>query len=74
MFFRDLEKFQLCGPREVNFSLNSLRSRKLYLEYVCHLLIIWAYFIECDIRLPDSVNVGNAEVACETLVAWTPSF
>ena len=32
------------------------------------------HFIECDIRLPDSVNVGNAEVACETLVAWTPSF
>ena len=40
----DLEKFQLCGPREVNFSLNSLRSRKLYLEYVCHLLIILGSF------------------------------
>ena len=44
MFFRDLEKFQLCGPREVNFSLNSLRSCKLYLEYVCHLLIILGLF------------------------------
>ena len=40
---KDEEKFQLCGPREVNFSLNSLR-RKLYLEYVCHLLIILGLF------------------------------